>query len=268
MHVYDVAGYQGRGHIRLSDKAERVTCFNDKQEYMSLHGPQKEGSNEYQEPQWCARNTRAAVTNDEVIGSLNSHMQKDELKQMKRCLCVLTLLVVILFLVTISSLGLAAYGFNSITTLDTHINDTNVQVVTLVSLQSAVNMIESRVNMTSIEVASLISTVNTSESRLTTINAKVVSQIVDLESRFNTTNTEVISQRTLTDTLESRFNAINAEVSSQRTLVNTLNSRLNGIEVSTLPSVRSSVTSLQSQLNMTSTTMSSLQNALRSQPSK
>ena len=82
---------------------------------MSLHDLQQEGSNVYQEPQWCARDTRVAVTNDDsqVIGSLHSHMQKDEVKQMKRCLCVLSLLVVILFLMTVSSLGLAAYGIGS-----------------------------------------------------------------------------------------------------------------------------------------------------------
>ncbi len=230
VHMYDVVGSQGGGH-RLSERS-RVTCFDDKQEYMSLHGPQQEGSSEYQEPQWCARNTTAAVSSD---GSSDCHVRKDELKQMKRCLCVLSLLVVILFLTTILSLSLAAYGFSSIRSS-----------VTVINLEYQLNTINSEL-----------------VSYRTLVNA--------LESQFNTTNAEVISQRTLTDTLESQFNAINAEVSSQRTSINTLNSQLNETD-SEISTVRSSVASLQSQLTnstlLINANVSSLQIALRSQPRK
>ena len=115
MHMYDVVGYQGGGHkLQCHDKTERVACFNEEEEeYMSLHDPQQEGSSKYQEPQWCARNMTTAVSNDEVKGSSDCHGLKDEVKQMKRCLCVLSLLVVIFFLMTVASLGLAVNAFYS-----------------------------------------------------------------------------------------------------------------------------------------------------------
>ena len=186
MHMYDVvSSHEGRD--KLSYKTERVTSFDDEQKYMTLvHGAQQEEPSEhmYQEPQQCTRNTRAAVSSDEPS---DHHMLKDELKQMKRCLCVLSSLVVILFLVTILSICLAVYGSasssqiqkagvinsselvsshtftlfkeqlnqgihqlrNLITNLEIQINDTNVQVVSLVSLQSKVN-----VNISSLQTRS------------------------------------------------------------------------------------------------------------------
>ena len=256
MHMYDVVNYQGGGQ-KIHDKAERVTCFDgEEEEYVSLHDPQEEGSSRYQEPQWCAKNMKTAVSNDEVKGSSDCHGLKGELKQMNRCLCMLSLLVVILFLMTLASLSLAAYVFyniessasthlnvtnqetcqlqNLITALDTRINDTIVQVVTLVSLQNVVSMIESRVNETNREVASLIS---------------LRATVSNLESQLNTINSEVISQRNFVNNLESRLNGTNSQIS-------------------TLTPLKSSVTSLQSQLRMTNTTISSLQLAIGRQPSK
>ncbi len=96
MHMYDKVGSHGRGDKLLSDTTENATSFDDKQKYMSLLGSQPEGTSEYQEPQQYAKDARAAG--------------KDEVKQMKRCQCVLSSLLVILFLVTILSLSLAAYG--------------------------------------------------------------------------------------------------------------------------------------------------------------
>lgn len=238
MHMYEIVGSQGEGQ-KLSDKTERVTSLDDKQEYMSLHGQDGALTNEYQEPQSSDRNTRVAVNNDKVIRPSESLIQKDELKQMKRCLCMLSLLVVILFLITISSLCLAAYGFDRIvssasrlqiqkvsfqltsliTTMDTRINDTNLQIVaSLMSLRATLNTLESRLNiMINLEVVSQRTFVNT------------------LESQFNTTNAEVISQRTFVNSLETRFNTTNAQVISQGTLINTLNSRLNEINSLVLP---------------------------------
>ena len=108
VHVYDIVGYQEGGY-RSSNKIDRVTSFNDRQKYMTLYD-QQAGPSEYQKPQQllCSRGTRAAVntSNDEVKGLSDCHTQKDELKQMKRCLYVLNLLAAILFLMIISSLGL------------------------------------------------------------------------------------------------------------------------------------------------------------------
>ena len=63
--------------------------------------------------------------NDEVKGSSDCYGKKDELKKMKRCLCVLSFLVVILFLTTISSLGSAAYGFASMATPSSQTQETS-----------------------------------------------------------------------------------------------------------------------------------------------
>ena len=286
IHMYEIVSYQGEGH-KLNDGTKQTTCIDDKEElYMSLHDPShEESSARYQVScvQGGTGDIRTIVTNDEpeVKGSSECQVQKNELKQIKRCLCALSLLGVILFLMTIASLVLAAYAFystessaskeihqsrNLITILDTRISDTNES---LVSLQNVVSMIESRINITSREVISLTATIYDLESQL---NLEVVSQkafITNLESRLNTTSAEV---SIFVNILESRLNTINSEVTSQRTSINTLNSRLNGIdsEVSNLQSVRSSVTSLQSQLStfLNTANISSLQIALRSQPRK
>ena len=216
MHMYDVVGSH-KERDELSYGAERITSFDDKQKYMTLCGTQQEGPSEYQEPQQCTRNTRATVNNDQVKGPSDCQALKDQLKQMKRCLCVLSFLVVIIFLITISSISLAAYyGFSSIRS------------------SAAVN---------------------------------------NLEHQLNMINLEVVSQRSFVDTLESQFNITNAEIISQRTFINTLSSQLNRIdlEISTLPSVRSSITSLQSQLNnIMNISSQSLQIAIasRNQPRK
>ena len=93
-----------------------------------------------------------------------------------------------------------------------------------------------------------------------------------LESCINTTNGHVASLESLRSTvnnLESQLNTINSEAVFQRTFINNLESRLNGInsQVSTLTPLRTSVTGLKSQLRMTNITISSLQLAIRSQPS-
>ena len=226
--------------------SEAVTCFDDKQEY---------GSSRYEElkPQSlrCATgNMRTAVSDAEVKGPSDDHLQKDELKQIKKWLCVLSLLVAILLLMTLASLSLAAYAVysagssanrsqiqstgvdksteslndrletysnvtseeihqlqNLITTMDTRINDTNMQVDTLVSRLNVINMIDSRTNITGRDVANLRSTVNT---RLNTINSEVVSQMTfinALKLKFNTTNAIVIS-------LQSQLSAFLANISS------------------------------------------------------
>lgn len=239
VHMYDsIVGYQGGGH-----KTERVsTCFDDKQEYESSR---------YQEPQCAAGNMKTTISNDKVKGPSDFHLQKNEIKQIKRWLCVLSLLVAILLLMTLASLGLAAYAFyrtgnfhiasrsqipalsagvdknteldseeffqfqNLITTLDTRINDTNMQVDTS---QNVVSMMESRINTSDRDIANLKSTVNT---------------------RLNTINSEVVSQMTFINALKLQFNITNA-----------------------------AVTSLQSQLSTFVANISSLQIALKRQPRK
>ena len=118
--TYDnVVSYQVIGSNKTD--SEEVTSFNDQQNYMTLRG-QQEGPSEYQEPQLCSKDTGEAVDvcNDKVKCCYG---QKDELKKMKRCLCVLSFLVVVLFLITVSSLGLAAYGFDSIATMSSRIQE-------------------------------------------------------------------------------------------------------------------------------------------------
>jgi cell division protein FtsB len=211
MHLYEPIGFQGGQKLHASNETERIsiTSFNDGEEYtyMSQHGSQQKESSEYQQPQQlqCSRtDTKTAVKNDDAKGASDCHVLKEELRQTKVCLCALSLLIVILFLITVSSLGLAAYCLGSIRSGN------------------------------------------------------------DLEYRLNTINSEATSQRTFINNLESQLNTISAEVTSQRTFVNTLNSQLNGID-SAVSTVRSSVTSLQNQLILTN---SSLQVALRSQPSE
>ena len=86
VHIYDDVGHQGR--YRSSNKTEAVTSFNDQQKYMTLYG-QQGGQSEYQEPQLCSMDTGKAVDtrNDEMKGSSDFYGQKDELKNIKRCLC-------------------------------------------------------------------------------------------------------------------------------------------------------------------------------------
>ena len=194
VHVYDDAGHRGGYTYKSSNKTEAVTSFNEQQKYMTLSGQQGEPS-EYQELQLCSyKDTREAVDTCN-IGSSDFYGQKDELKKMKRCLCVLSFLVVILFLITVSSLGLAVYG--------------------------------------------------------------------------STPSSQIQSLRLTVNNLQSQLNTINSEAGSQRTFINNLESRLNGInsQVSTLTPLRTSVTSLESQLRMTNMTISSLQLSIRNQPS-
>ena len=282
-HMYDVVGYQEGGY-RSSNKIESVTCtsFNDRQNYMMLSG-QHGGSSEYQELQLCTADPREAVDtrNDEVKGSSDCYLEKDELRQIKICLGVLSFLAVILFLMTISALGLAAYGIHytgSTTSLNSQVQKASLEGVvdstdfvtnhsfTLFKDQSTQEMTQILGNLSSIST-SLRNMVIHLESRMNTTDREVINlmslraTVDDVESRLNTINSGVESQRTFINTLESRFNTTNARVTSLRTLVNNLNSQLREIESTT----RTSVNSLQNQLN---TNVSSLQLALRSQPSK
>ena len=229
VHIYEATeGYQGGGY---KSKIEAAINLNDQQDYVPMSLCDQQGQSEYQELQLCSMNTRKAADtcNDEVKGSSDRYKlngQKDELKKMKRCLCVLSFLVVILFLITVSSLGLAAY-YGSTLGSEAHNNEQ------LVALRNVANMLESRINTTSRDVASLASLTSTVKN--------------NLESQLNTINSEVVSQRTLINNLESRLNGINSQIS-------------------TLTPLRSSVISLESQLRMTNVTISSLQLAIRSQP--
>ena len=114
MHLYEVAGSrQKRQKLHANNETERITSFNDRQEeYTSLRGPQQEESSEYQQPQQCGRNTKTAE-NKILKGASEYHVLKDELKQTKVCLRVLSLLIIILFLMTSLCLGLAAYCLSS-----------------------------------------------------------------------------------------------------------------------------------------------------------
>jgi hypothetical protein len=290
VHIYDDVGHQGGGY-RSSNKTEAVTSFTDRQKYMTLSG-QQGGQSEYQEPQLCSKNTREAVDtrNDEfeVKGSPDCCEQRNELTQMKRCLCVLSFLVVILFLIAVSSLGLAAYGFKGIgsprsqtqeassegiadsTTLDNHNFTLFMEQLTQEAIQIWENISSLR-NTVNQEIHQLRSLTATSEARINEQLVALRNVANTIESRINATSRDIagLALRSTVSSLESRLTAINSEVVSQRTFTNSLESRLNGInsQVSTLTPLRSSVTSLQSQLRTTDMTVSSLQLVIRSQPS-
>ena len=139
-HMYDAVGSH-EGGDKLSDKTERITSLNDEQKYMTrVCGLQKEGPCEYQELHQHTRNTRAVISNDEVKGPSDCQVLKDKLKQTKRCLCVLSLLIAILFLTTISSLSLAAYSIGSSATVEHQLNTINSEVVSQRNLQSQLNL--------------------------------------------------------------------------------------------------------------------------------
>ena len=168
MHMYEVVGSRGEGQ-KLSNEMERITSFDDRQEYMSLHDPQQEGANEYQQPQWCVRNMKTTVNNDEMKGSSDCHISEYEIKQTKRCLCVLSLLIVILFLITASSLGLAAYGFSIIRNtndLEYRLNTIKSEVV---SQRTSINTLNSRLNEINSDVSTVRSSVTSLESQLNTL---------------------------------------------------------------------------------------------------
>ena len=166
---------------------ERITSFNDRQEYMSLCGPRQEESSEYQQPLQCGRNTKTAENKE---GASEYHMLKDELKQTKICLRAMCLLIVILFLITASSLGLAAYCLSS---------------------TKSGNELEYRLNMINSEVTSHRIFIN------------------NLESQFNTTNAEVASQRSSITILNSQLNGIDSDVSIVNGSVTNLRSQLTRI---------------------------------------
>ena len=253
VHVYDDVGHRGGYTCKSSNKIEAVTSFNEQQKvYMTLSG-QQGGPSEYQEPQPCSyKGTREAIDtcNDENKGSSDCYVQKDELKQMKRCLCVLSFLVVILFLVTVSSLGLAAYGFASIATPSTQIQEASSE--------------------------GIVETTELSNHDFTLFKEQLTQEAIqiweNISSLRNTANQEIYQLRSLSATSEARINVqlntINSEAVSQRTFINNLESRLNGInsQVSTLTPLRTSVTSLENQLRTTDSTVSSLQLAIRTQP--
>ena len=300
IHMYEsIVGYQ-EGH---KTDSEAVTYFDNKQEY---------GSSKYEEPQsqWCAaENTRTTVNNAEVKGSSDCYVQKDELKQIKKWLCVLSLLVAILLLIILASLSLAAYTFYStggsasrsqiqtasndrlethlnvtseeihqlkklITTLDTRINDNNMQVENLETvtkeenfqLRNLVTTLGTRVNdtdmqvenlktylnVTSKEISQLRNLITTLDTHINNTNTTFVSLVRMIDSRINITGRDVINLRS---TVNIRLNTINSEVVSQMTFINTTNA---------------AVADLQRQLNtyMYLANSSSLQIALRSQPRK
>ena len=159
-------------------------------------------------------------TTENKEGASEYHVLKDELKQTKIRLRALYLLIVILFLITASSLGLAAYCFSSI---------------------KSSSGVEYRLNTINSEVVSQRTFINNLESQFNAEVAYQMTFISNLESQLNTTNAEVASQRTLISNLESQFNTTSAEVTSQRIFIN---SQLNEID-SDISTVRSSVTNLQ-----------------------
>ncbi len=244
MHLYEVVGSQGeQKHASYCNEMERITSFNNEQEYMSLCGPQQEESSDYQQPQRCGRtDTKTAANNDEVKEAADCHVLKDELKRTKICLRALSFLIVILFLITVISLGLAAYCLSS---------------------TRSGNDLEHRLNTINSEVMSQRTYINNLESQFNSSQGTFTNS---LETQFNTINAEAVSQRTFINDLESQFNTINSEVTSQGTFINTLNSQLNRIN-SDISTVRSSVTSLQNQLTHILTN-SSPQITVTNQPSK
>ena len=164
MHLYEIIGSQGGQKLKLhaSNETERIRSFNNKQEYMSLRGPRQEESSEYQQPQHCGRNTK---TTENKEGASEYHMLKDELKQTKIHLRALYLLIVILFLITASSLGLAAYCFSSIKSssgVEYRLNTINSEVV---SQRTFINNLESQFNA---EVAYQRTFISNLESQLNT----------------------------------------------------------------------------------------------------
>ena len=211
MPLYEVVGSrEEKQKLHASNETERITNFNDRQEYMSLCGPRQEESSEYQQPQQCGRNNMKSAENKEGVSEYHcNHVLKNELKQTKVCLCALSLLIVVLFLITASSLALAAYCYSS-------------------STRSG-NNLEYQLNMINSEVVSHKTFINNLESQL---SAKVTFQrtfINNLESQVTNINTEVTSQRTSITTLNSRLNELDSDVSIVNGSVTSLQSQLTRI---------------------------------------
>ena len=224
VHIYDDVSHQGG--YRSSNKTEAVTSFNEQQKYMTLSG-QQGGPSEYQEPQLCFyKDTREALDTWNK-GSSNFYGQKDELKKMKRCQCVLSFLVVVLFLITVSSLGLAAYGFTSITTPSSQIQEASSE--------------------------GIVETTEFSNHDLTLFKEQLTQEAIqiweNISSLRNTVNEEIYQLRSLSATSEDH---INEQLVALQNIANMLESRIN---------------TTTDQLHMTNMTISSLQLAIRSQPS-
>ena len=204
VHVYDDAGHRGGYTYKSSNKTEAVTSFNEQQKYMTLSGQQGEPS-EYQELQLCSyKDTREAVDTCN-IGSSDFYGQKDELKKMKRCLCVLSFLVVVLFLITVSSLGLAAYG----STPSSQIQEASAEGI---------------IKTTDSEFSNHDFTLFKEQ-----LTQEAIQIWENISSLRNTVNQEAGSQRTFINNLESRLNGINSQVSTLtplRTSVTSLESQL------------------------------------------
>ena len=179
------------------DAVYQEISFSDQHDYMpmSLYNQHCQG----QKRQFCSEDTKEAVDtcNDEVKGSADHYGQKNELIKMKRCLCMLSFLVAILFLLTVSSLGLAAYGFASIVTPSSQIQEASLEDTTEFSNhKNLVNMIESHINATSGDIASLETLrfiANNLESQLNTINSTLRSSVISLESQLRMTNMTISS---------------------------------------------------------------------------
>ena len=201
--------------------SEAVTCFDDKQEYRSSR---------YEElkPQSlrCATgNTRTAVSNDEVKGPSDYRLQKD--KQIKKWLCVLSLLVAILLLITLASLSLAAYAVYSAgsSASRSQIQSTGVDK----STESLNDRLETYSNVTSEEIHQLQNLITIMDTRINDTNMQVDTWVSRLnvvnmiDSHINKTGRDVANLRS---TVNTRLNTINSDVVSQMTFINALKLKL------------------------------------------
>ena len=236
IHMYEsIVGYQ-EGH---KTDSEAVTHFDNKQEY---------GSSKYEEPQsqwYAAENTRTAVINAEVTeGPSDCCVQKDELKQIKKWLCALSLLVAILLLITLASLSLAAYavystgGFASRSQiqimsndhLETHLNVTSDEIR---QLKKLITILDTRINDNNMQVENL-------ETVTKERNFQLRNLVTTLGTRVNDTDMQV-------ENLKTYLNVTSKEISQLQNLITTLDTRINNTNTTFVSLVRM----IDSHINIT-----------------
>ena len=239
--MYDIVDYPEGGH-----KAVSITNLDGRpnQEYMLPCGPGQEMPSEYEQPKSLQRDSyKRAECHAGVKVSSDCDTLRNKLQWTKQWFCALSLFVAIFSLITLAAFSLAVYGFlnpqSSASTIPTKLGlnpfmENNTELNYNFEFTNAVASLETKLNITDQKALSLGKLVTTLETRLSETEKKVIN---------------FVSLPNIIAVLESRVNATDREIDE-------------------LIPLKNSITSLQNELNINRASVLSLQNDLRSQPSK
>ena len=188
---------------------------------------------------------------------------RSELRWMKGCIHILSLLVAFLFLSTLGVFSLAIFRF-------VNVNSSPIQLGQI-EIMNNTELINDLVTEESKHVEENVSLILAYLSGIEETILSLRNIVAGLETKFDANDYKLALLRS---TLESHLSMsdtdiLGAGLSSLKKLVSSLEARLNATEdeITNLISLRSSLTNMETQLNMTNVMVSSLHNNLTSQPS-